>query len=172
MLIQTLVETQETVADFQLTSNSLLDDNDSEASSDDCQVIGEETVENSDSKPKFKEYIPGDCSSNDDVDGLVPYVDTDEESSQSACTNSSLQAEDPLEHHKQPVSESELRDLQGKTFALATNKKIGWAVKRFCDWRKGRISKGLGGLQIESSDILDPDCESRLLEKHNLFVSE
>ncbi len=100
MSMQTLVEMQETVADFQLTSTSLLDDNDSEASSDDCQVIGEETVENCDSKPKFKEYIPGDCSSDNDVDGLVPYVDTDEESSQSASTNSSLQAEDPPQRHK------------------------------------------------------------------------
>ena len=108
MSTQTLVEMQVTVADFQLTSNSLLDDNNSEASSDDCQVIGEETVENSDSKPKFKEYIPSDCSSDDDVDGLVPYMDTDEESNQSACTTSSLQAEDPPERHKQPVSESEL----------------------------------------------------------------
>ncbi len=134
MSTQTLVDTQVTVADFQLTSHSLLDDNDSEASSDDCQVIGEETVAKSDLKPEFKEYIPGDCSSDDDVDSLVPYVDTDEESSQSASTTSSLQVEDPPERHKQPVSESELRNLQGKTFAPATNKKIGWAVKMFCDW--------------------------------------
>ncbi len=108
MSTQTLVETQVTIADFQLTSNSLLDDNDSEASSDDCQVIGEETVEKSDSKPQFKEYIPGDCSSDDDIDSLVPYMDTDEESSQSASTTSSLQVEEPPERHKQPVSESEL----------------------------------------------------------------
>ncbi len=108
MSMQTLVETQVTVANFQLTSNSLLDDTDSEASSDDCQVIGEETVEKSDLKPEFKEYIPGDCSSDDDVDGLVPYVDSDKESSQSASTTSSLQVEDPPERHKQPVSESEL----------------------------------------------------------------
>ncbi len=81
MSMQTLVETQETVTDFQLTSTSLLDDDDSEAFSDDCQVIAEETGENCDSKPKFKEYIPSDCSSDDDVDGLVPYMDTDKESS-------------------------------------------------------------------------------------------
>ncbi len=149
MSMQKLVETQVMVADFQLTSNSLMDDNDSEASSDDCQVIGEETGEKSDLKPQFKEYIPGDCSSDDDVDGLVSYVDTDEESSQSASTTSSLQVEEPPECHKQPVSESELQDLQGKTFAPATNKKIGWVVKMFCDWRKGRIAKGLGGLQMK-----------------------
>ncbi len=50
MSTQTLVETQETVADFRLTSSTLLDNDDSEASSDDCQVIAEETGENSDSK--------------------------------------------------------------------------------------------------------------------------
>ncbi len=137
MSTQTLVEMQETVADFRLTSSTLLDNDDSEASSDDCQVIAEETGENSDSKCQFKEYIPSECSSDDDVDGLIPYMDSDEESSQSASTNSSLQAEDPSEQHKQPVSESEMHDLQGKTFAPVTNKKIGWAVKLFCEWQKG-----------------------------------
>ncbi len=91
------MDTQVTLADFKLTSQTLQDVNDSEASSDDCQVIGEETGEHSDLKPQFKEYIPGDCSSNDDVDGLVPYLDSDAESSQSASTTSSLQVEEPQE---------------------------------------------------------------------------
>ena len=43
----------------------------------------------------------------------------------------------------------------------------------FCDWRKGRIAKGLGGLQIESSDILDPDCDvDHLKNTICLFLSE
>ncbi len=136
-------------------------------------MIAEETGENSDSKPQFKEYIPSDCSSDDDIDSLVPYVDTDEESSQSASTNSSLQVEDPPQRHKQPVSESELRDLQGKTFAPATNKKIGWAVKLFCEWQKGRIAQGLGSIQIKCSDILDPEADvDHLKNTICLFLSE
>ncbi len=173
MLTQTLVEMQEMVADFQLTSSTLLDDDDSEASLDDCQVIGQETGQNIVPKPIFKEYVPGDCLSDDDIDGLIPYVDTNDESTHSASTNSSVVAEDPPKRHKQPVSESEMPDLQGKTFAPATNKKIGWAMKLFCEWRKGRIAKGLGGVQIESSDILDPNADIDFLKNTIcLFLSE
>ncbi len=51
-------------------------------------------------------------------------------------------------------------------------KKIGWAVKMYCDWRSGRIQRGLGGEQIEKSDILDPGVDvDHLKNSICLFLS-
>ena len=167
MATQTLVETQQMVANFNLNTTAMISDNNSDAGQDSSDKA--ETVN---SKLIFKEYIPGEPDSDDDL-GHVPYVDTDDETNTSASTNSAITPEDPPQHYKEPVSESEFKDLQGKTFAPATNKKIGWAIKLFCDWHKNRLEKNLGGVQIESSDILDPKVDVDYLKNTIcLFLSE
>ncbi len=172
MSTQTLVETQETVADFQLTVTCDILSSDDDSASDDCQEVAASQEQDSGAKTVFKEYIPGQCSS-DDEKGLVPYVNSDDDTTTSASTNSSIVIEDQPQRHKQPVSESELKSPQGKTFAPATNKKIGWAVKLFVKWQKDRLARGLGGVQIESSDILDPQADVDYLKNTIcLFLSE
>ncbi len=167
-----LVEMQEMVANFHLNTSSMISNDDSDAdqnTSDDGEVEELETVN---SKPLFKEYIPGEPNSDNDQ-GLVPYMDTDDKTNTSASTNSAITPEETPQRYKQPVSESEFKDLQGKTFTPATNKKIGWVVKLFCDWRKSRLEKNLGGVQIENSDILDPKVDVDYLKNTIcLFLSE
>ena len=41
-------------------------------------------------------------------------------------------------HFKTPVSDVELQNLGGKTFAASTDKKISWAKKLFDDWKCAR----------------------------------
>ena len=167
-----LVDTQMTTSNFKLSNTTLLTDDDSEDSQDCAQDDNGVAKDSSDFTREFKEYIPGEPDSDDDAQGLVPYLDSDNESNISASTNSSLQPEE-VSRHKDPVSESEFRNMQGKTFAPATNKKIGWAVKIYCDWRSGRIQRGLGGEQIEKSDILDPGVDvDHLKNSICLFLSE
>ena len=46
-------------------------------------------------------------------------------------------------------------------------------MKLFVEWRKERLSRGLGGVQIESSDILDPQADVDYLKNTIcLFLSE
>ncbi len=98
MSTQTLVETQETVADFQLTANSNLLSTDDDSASDDCQEVAASQEQDSGAKTVFKEYIPGQCSS-DDEQGLVPYVDSNDNTATSASTNSSIVIEDQPQRH-------------------------------------------------------------------------
>ena len=93
MLMQTIIETQETVADFQLTANNDLLSSDDDSVSDDCQEVAASQEQDSGAKTVFKEYIPGQCSS-DDEQGLVPYIDSDDDTATSASTNSSIVIED------------------------------------------------------------------------------
>ncbi len=149
-----------------------MSDDDSNAGQDSSEEADVEELDPVNSKPVFKEYIPGEPDSDDNL-GLVPYVDSDDETNTSTSTNSAITPEEPPQHYKEPVSESEFKNLQGKTFAPATNKKIGWAVKLFCDWCKNRLEKNLGGVQIESSDILDPKVDVDYLKNMIcLFLSE
>ena len=132
MSTQTLVDTQMTTSNFKLSNTTLLTDDDSEDSQDCAQDDNGVVKDSSDFTREFKEYIPGEPDSDDDAQGLVPYLDSDNESNISASTNSSLQPEE-VSRHKDPVSESEFRNMQGKMFAPTTNKKIGWAVKMYCN---------------------------------------
>ncbi len=159
-------------ANFKLSNTTLLSGDDSEDSQDCAQDDNGDDKDPRDISRVFKEYIPGDPDSEDDDQGLVLYLDSDNESNVSASTKSSLQPEE-VPCHKDPVSESEFRNMQGKTFAPATNKKISWAVKMYCDWHSGRIQRGLGGEQIEKSDILDPGVDvNHLKNSICLFLSE
>ncbi len=120
-----LVDTQMTTSNFKLSNSTFLIDDNSEDSQDCGQDDNGVVKDPGDFSCEFKEYIPGapDSSDNDDdTQGLVSYVDSNNESNLSASTNSSLQPEE-VSRHKDPVSESEFRNMQGKTFAPATNKK-------------------------------------------------
>ncbi len=92
-LTQTLVDTQMTTSNFQLTNSTMLSEDNSEDSQNCANDNDSEVKTQEDLSRVFKEYIPGDPDSNDEQ-GLVPYVDTDDESNISASTTSSLQPEE------------------------------------------------------------------------------
>ncbi len=103
---QTLVDTQMTTSNFKLSNTTLLTDDDSEDSQDCAQDDNDVVQDSSAFNREFKEYIPGEPDSDDDAQGLVPYLDSDNKSNVSTLTNSSLQPEE-VSRHKEPVSESE-----------------------------------------------------------------
>ncbi len=74
----------------------------------------------------------------------------------------------PKDRFKAPLSSATQKKLTGKTFAESTNRKIGWAVSLYQDWRCARIDSGeLNDIfQIINSDVDEPG-----LDKLNLSTA-
>ncbi len=72
---------------------------------------------------------------------------------------------------KNPVSDSELKSLGGKTFAASTDRKIAWAKKLFEDWKKARnYFNEHGSIQVTLDD--DEVNKSKLSTALCQFLSE
>ncbi len=96
---------------------------------------------------------------------LVPYT-ISQDNDQNKPTSSSKNV--PKDRFKAPLSSATQKKLTGKTFAESTDRKIGWAVSLYRDWRHARIDSGeLNDIfQIINSDVDEPG-----LDKLNLSTA-
>ncbi len=72
---------------------------------------------------------------------------------------------------KNPVSDSELKSLGGKTFTASTDRKIAWAKKLFDDWKKARNDfneRGSIWVNLDDDEVNKSDLSTALCQ----FLSE
>ncbi len=96
---------------------------------------------------------------------LVPYpISQDNDENKPSSSSKTV----PRDRFKAPLSSAMQRKLTGKTFAESTDRKIGWAVSLYRDWRHARIdSRELNDIfQIINSDVDEPG-----LDKLNLSTA-
>ncbi len=96
---------------------------------------------------------------------LVPYA-ISQDNDQNKLTSSSRNV--LKDCFKAPLSSAMQKKLAGKTFVESTDRKIGWAVSLYRDWRRARIDNGeLNDIfQIINSDVDEPG-----LDKLNLSTA-
>ncbi len=74
---------------------------------------------------------------------------------------------DNEQRFKNPVSDTELQSLSGKTFAASTDRKIAWAKKLFEDWKRARnefnergsIRVNLEAKEVNKSELCAALCQ-------------